>query len=104
MREVREETGLEVRVTGMLGIWMDTYSDAEGGGTPDATLNCYYHAQAEAGSAVVDPSEATEAAWFAQDALPDDIAFPAHVRQVLEVWRDTPASGRAASTGPARPG
>lgn len=103
VREVREETGLEVRVTGMLGIWMDTYGGVEGGLTPDATLNCYYHAEAEDGSPLIDPSEATEAGWFAPDALPDDIAFPAHARQVLEVWRGTAASGRAASTVPARP-
>jgi 8-oxo-dGTP pyrophosphatase MutT (NUDIX family) len=29
-REVREETGLDVRVGGILGIWVDTYADQDG--------------------------------------------------------------------------
>jgi len=93
VREVREEVGLDVRVTGMVGIWIDTYGAADPADPPDATLNCYYHAvAADDGSPVVDSREASEAAWFAPDALPDAIAFPGHARQVLEVWRDTVAS------------
>ena len=104
IREVREEVGLDVRVTGMVGIWMDAYGAGEPGDPPDVTLNCYYHAVAvDDGSPVVDPREASEAAWFAPDALPDAIAFPDHARQVLEVWRDTVASGRPRSTSLIRP-
>lgn len=102
VREVREEVGLDVLVTGLLGIWMDTYGSGGGGAPPDATLNCYYHATGD-GSPVVDPREATEAAWFAPDALPDDLAFPDHARQVLEVWRDTLGSDRPTSTPPVLP-
>ena len=103
VREVREEVGLDVRVTGFLGMWMDTYGGGDGGAPPDATLNCYYLATVDDGVAAVDPREATEAAWFAPDALPDDIAFPHHARQVLEGWRDTLGSDRPTSTPPARP-
>jgi ADP-ribose pyrophosphatase YjhB (NUDIX family) len=104
VREVREEVGLDVRVTGMLGIWMDTYGSESDGEPAEATLNCYYLAAAGDGSPVVDPREATEAAWFAPDDLPEDVAFPGHTRQVLEVWRDAVGSERPTSTPAARPG
>lgn len=104
VREVREEVGLEVHVTGMVGIWLDTYGDGDPADPPDATLNCYYHAVATDGrSPVVDPREASEAAWFAAEALPEALAFPDHARQVLEVWRDTVGSDRPRTTPPSRP-
>ena len=101
---MREEVGLDIRVTGMAGIWLDTYGSGHPGDRPDATLNCYYHATAtDDRPPVVDPREASEAAWFAPDALPRALAFPEHTRQVLEVWRDTVGSERPRSTSPIRP-
>jgi len=95
VREVREEVGLDVRVTGMLGIWMDAYGDGDDG-SPDATMNCYYHAVTEDDrEPTVDPSEAMEARWFDPAALPDEIAFPSHAGQVLAAWRAAVASGTA---------
>lgn len=92
VREVREETGLDVRVTGLLGIWMDAYGDASG--SSYTTMNCYYHAvTVDDGEPVVDPSEASEASWFDPAALPDEIAFPSHAVQVLAAWREAVASG-----------
>lgn len=93
IREVREETGLEVRVTGMLGIWMDTYGD---GPEPEVTMNCYYHAVPIDGrEPVADPAEASAAAFFAPHELPAGIAFPAHAGQVLAAWREAVAASGA---------
>ena len=44
-REVREETGLAVRVGSVLGMWIDTYAP-EGKDADKVTLNIYFHATA----------------------------------------------------------
>ena len=77
IREVREETGLEIELTGLLGLWLDEY-------VSHATLNIYYLARPlsrriEAGD------DAEGAAWFAPGALPGLIAF-ANGRLALEAW------------------
>ena len=96
VREVREEAGLEVRVTRPLGVWLDTYGDGVDGGPPDTTMNCYYHAVTlDDRDPVVDPAEASDARWFAPSALPEDIAFPAHAGQVLAAWREAVAPDAA---------
>jgi 8-oxo-dGTP diphosphatase len=82
VREVREETGLEIELTGLLGLWMDDY-----GGS--ATLNVYYLARPLSRRIHVG-DDANGAAWFAPDALPRSIAF-ANGRQALKTW----ASGDA---------
>ena len=43
-REVLEETGLAVRITGLLGIWMDQYGSSDDEADRKTTLNIYYHA------------------------------------------------------------
>jgi ADP-ribose pyrophosphatase YjhB (NUDIX family) len=87
-REVREETGLEVRVGPVLGMWMDAYAP-DGPDADKITLNIYFHADAEAGAEpVCDSAEIAEVGWFAPDALPADLAFPNHVPAVLRAWRD----------------
>ena len=84
VREVREETGLEIEVGELYGVWMDWYGDA-----PDAasTMNLYWLARAVGG----EPSAADDVdalAWFAPDELPpdDEIAFE-NVPLVLHAWR-----------------
>jgi 8-oxo-dGTP diphosphatase len=84
IREVREETGLEVDAGDLAGMWID-----EDGYSGVVTLNCYFHARVTGGSECPQPSEVTEMAWFAPEELPvDRIAFPGHARVVLEAWRD----------------
>jgi 8-oxo-dGTP diphosphatase len=96
VREAYEEVGLEVAINGLLGIWMDSYGPADADGAVDTTMNCYYMATPLTDALpVVDPHEASEAAWFAPDALPEDISFPEHARQVLAAWRTAVASGTA---------
>ena len=89
-REVREETGLVVRVGGILGMWIDTYAP-EGPGADKVTLNIYFHAVPEGpAEARTDPNEVAEIGWFAPDELPADVAFPGHIPAVLRAWRDSP--------------
>ena len=104
-REAREETGLAVRVTGFLGMWLDDYAEPAEGGRRTRTLNIYYHAaplEAE-GSAAPDPAEVAELAWFGPDELPDAIAFPGHVAAVLRAWREALAAGVLAGPLPDHP-
>lgn len=82
-REVFEEAGVDVRVTGFLGLW--TSADHPQG---RPSLTAYYHARPH-GSTTLAPeaTETLEAAWHPFDELPEDIAFPAHQRAVLNAWR-----------------
>jgi ADP-ribose pyrophosphatase YjhB (NUDIX family) len=77
IREVVEETGLEIELTGLLGLWLDSY-------VAITTLNVYYLARPlthrpQAGT------DADGAAWFAPKALPRRIAFANGV-QALTTW------------------
>ena len=100
-REVTEEAGLaDIELTGYLGAWIDTYPDdrSNRGERPaESTLNHYYLARR---NTVVplrpDPDEVLEARFFGADELPDDIAFPDHIRLVLQAWvqRNDPDSER----------
>lgn len=85
VREVREETGLQVVVADLVGMWIDRYGD---GDDADLTLNCYFTAHVVgATTPVVDPRESLDARWFPPGGLPGRIAFPDHARDVLETWR-----------------
>jgi 8-oxo-dGTP diphosphatase len=87
-REVREETGMVVRVGGVLGMWIDTYAP-DGPGADKVTLNIYFHATPDrTAEAIRDPNEVAEIAWFAPDELPENVAFPGHVPAVLRAWKD----------------
>ncbi|HYH48452.1 MAG TPA: NUDIX domain-containing protein [Acidimicrobiia bacterium] len=101
-REAREETGLDVDVTGFLGLWLDRYPDPS---DPDAdvTLNAYYHATVGAEVGAPDPAETTEIGWFSPDELPP-IAFPNHAEAVLVAWRQAVKDGRTVTPLPDRPG
>jgi ADP-ribose pyrophosphatase YjhB (NUDIX family) len=103
-REVREETGLSVRVGGILGMWIDTYAP-EGPEADKVTLNVYFHATAESPTAArTDPNEVAEIAWFEPDELPTEVAFPGHIPAVLRAWRESlqTAPRTAATSPPAR--
>ncbi len=86
IRELREETGLRIRPTEILGIYLERYPYAP----PDSremVLNVYYLAVAPAG----EPHPSDDAAaigWFAPDDLPDadELACP-HIAQVLDDLR-----------------
>ena len=81
VREVREETGLEVRLTGLFGFYVDRYNyDDEGG----YCLNIYFLAEVVGGQERPG-DDAADLAWFAPDELPEEIAFD-HARVVLADW------------------
>lgn len=79
VREMREETGLEVEITGMLGIFLDTYGD---GGTD--TLNICYEAGITGGNEAP-ASDVTAIGWFAPDEIPANLAFR-NTREALDAW------------------
>ncbi len=81
MREVREETGLEIQLTEMFGFYMDRYSYDD---TGDHCLNIYFMAEIVGGQEHP-ADDAAELAWFAPDELPEKIAFD-HARVVLADW------------------
>lgn len=81
-REVYEETGIKIRPTSFLGIWMDTYEPDE------STMNVYYNAVPESDIAVtdIDATEIADLGWFAAGDIPSEIAFPHHSLSVLDAW------------------
>jgi ADP-ribose pyrophosphatase YjhB (NUDIX family) len=84
VRELREETGADIELTGFLGHVVDTY-----GPEGDATLNCVFRARL-VGDPVLEPADdVAELHWFAPAELPgrDQIAF-ANTAEALRRWRD----------------
>lgn len=87
VRELREETGLDVELAALLGIFMDTY------GTPRPqdgwvihTLNCHYLCRIVGGT-LHPADDASEAAWFDAENLPPDLAFP-NTGDALQAWQN----------------
>jgi ADP-ribose pyrophosphatase YjhB (NUDIX family) len=83
VREVLEETGLRVEVTGYLGVWVDDYRQANQ--VPDVeTINvAYYLAEVVGGQEAPQSGEVSEQRWFALDELPADLAPPGTLEAVL---------------------
>lgn len=96
VREVAEETGLAIEVTGFLGMWLDRYVDSSG--RAKRTLNIYYHAVPCVGAELpheLRSDEVSEVRWFASAELParDQLAFADHVVPVLEAWHEAVRAG-----------
>jgi ADP-ribose pyrophosphatase YjhB (NUDIX family) len=83
VREVQEELGLQVRLTGLVGAYSER-------GAPVVLI--VYAGMVVSGEPRPDGHEVSEVRRFALDALPDDLAFP-HDRRVLADWK------RAVQTG-----
>ena len=103
-REVLEETGLRVRLTGYVGVWVDEYADEPGDDENEVINVAYYLAEPVGGSeADFDPAEVSELRWFAWDELPAELAPPGTLETVLAAAR----SGSPApilDRGPGMPG
>jgi len=78
IRETREETGLDVALDGLLGVF------AFGGGSAQSGVVILYAAHPTNG-ALAAGDDAIDVAFFAANTLPDQIAFPIH-RHVLKQW------------------
>jgi ADP-ribose pyrophosphatase YjhB (NUDIX family) len=83
VREVDEELGVNVRLTGLVGVYSER-------GEPVVLV--VYAGEIEAGEPRPDGREVSEVRRFALDALPNDLAFE-HDRHVLLDWK------RAVQTG-----
>lgn len=83
-REVFEELGLRVEVTGYIGVWVDDYAD-EPGRDDNEIINVAYYLAAlvDDGSPVLAPAEVSELGWFSWHALPVPLAPPDTLEAVL---------------------
>jgi thiamine-phosphate pyrophosphorylase len=79
-REVREETGLEVVVTGVFDTWAT-------GEDPRTPVVCIAFTAAATGGRLAAGDDADDAAFFTEETLPRCIAFPTH-RAALERYFD----------------
>ena len=87
-REVLEETGLEISVTGYIGVWVDTYADEPGEPDADVINVAYYGAVPLGGNeSAFDRREVSELGWFGWDELPPDLAPPGTLEAVLAAAR-----------------
>ena len=86
-REAREETGLEVRLTALLGIYSDPSRDPRG-----HTVTAVYVAEAVGAPNAAD--DARHCQIFLPDDLPQPLAF--NHAQVLDDYRQFRATGRVA--------
>ena len=82
IRECREETGIDIEITGMVGVFSDPRPRGRlpppgrsHGGPP--TLNVCLHARPTGGMLAPDPREATDVAWVHPDDLPALDVHPA---------------------------
>lgn len=80
VRELLEETGLHVRLTGLVGIFMDIYGRAG-----DATLNVFYSGAVVSGNEAAG-SDATRLGWFPVQAIPRHVAFACN-RQAIKACK-----------------
>ena len=86
-REALEETGVPVRITGFLGIWVSGYDER------DAVSVAYYHAVPDGELGTPDAEEVSEVRWFSPDELPNELAPPGTFERVLDAWRAAVAAG-----------
>jgi 8-oxo-dGTP diphosphatase len=70
IREAQEETGLSVRLTGLLGVYSDPERDPR-----FHTLSVVYTAQCDEDAIPCAGDDAKNARFFPLDELPDDVAF-----------------------------
>ncbi|MBV9578619.1 MAG: NUDIX hydrolase [Chloroflexi bacterium] len=83
VREVAEEIGLEVRLTGIVGVYSER-------GSPVVLV--VYSGEVVAGEPTPDGHEVSEVRRFPIEDLPDELAFP-HDRRVLADWKHALQTG-----------
>jgi ADP-ribose pyrophosphatase YjhB (NUDIX family) len=84
VREVFEEVGLIVGLTGIVGVYSEL-------GQPVVLI--VYSGEVRGGVPTPDGVEVSEVRRFPLSELPDDLAFP-HDRRVLEDWKQALQTGR----------
>lgn len=101
-REVLEETGLRVAVTGFIGVWVDSYADQ-----PDQDADiinvAYYHAVPLSGESISPGEpEVTEVGWFGWEDLPLELAPPGTLPAVITAAHRAHVDGSAQTSLPDR--
>ena len=89
LRELQEETGLHVRITGWVGVFGDRY----GGDRGEHTCNLFWRGEVDDPERAAPTSDVDELAWFEVGALPgdDELAFDC-VPRALRAWREQRAA------------
>ncbi len=80
VRECREETGLEIEITGLLGV--HPFDDAQRHKKGALIAYAARHADGQ----LRPGDDATEVAFFASDQFPPNMAFETH-RRIIRDWR-----------------
>jgi 8-oxo-dGTP diphosphatase len=88
VREVREETGVEVKIERLAGVAL--HEVVYGNGDRCHMVNTWFRCRAVGGEARVNDSESIAVGWFAPDALPELNPF-ALVRIRTSLAQDAPA-------------
>ena len=89
IRECREETGLTVELTGLVGVFSDPrHRIAYPGGEVRVPVNVCFHGQPVSGELATD-SESEEAAWVAPEDLDDYYIHPAIRRRISHALNGT---------------
>ena len=82
IREIREETGLEVEPEGLIGVYTDYYDEYPGGDKAQ-TILFFFALKVVGGTLSEGDSEILELKWFAPERIP-----PLVNRQHEDAWRD----------------
>ncbi len=88
IREVLEELGIVVRLTGLVGVYSER---------GQSVVLIVYAGVIEAGEPTPDGHEVSEVRRFPLDALPAGLAFP-HDRRVIADWNHARQTGRLIKT------
>lgn len=101
-REILEETGFRARVTGFLGIWLETYADDPADLDADTISVAYYLAERvdDAPPEPFDAAETAEVGWFPLDRVPARLAPPGTLERILDATRAAVAAGRTTTPLP----
>ncbi len=87
-REVREEAGVDARVTAYLGTWLAPYTDSRVEPETEYVSVQYYLAVPGPRPDVShDTDEVSELGWFGRDELPTELAPPGVLHEILAAWR-----------------
>ncbi|MCD2186562.1 NUDIX domain-containing protein [Actinomycetospora soli] len=90
VRETREETGVEIEVTGLVGIYTDPrHVTLLDDGRAIQPLGVCFHARPVGGEARADGVETTAVAWVEPDRLDEYALFSNHRQRIADALHGT---------------